>query len=69
MSGAVHQLFSTEADLSAAWERYAAKARAIEANPRLKADRASIDELLAAFSEYRRLFDLKLEREREGARA
>lgn len=62
MSGQVHQLRSTEADLLAAWERYAALAREYAANPKRVADRGFFDRMLAAELEYKRLFNLSLER-------
>ena len=69
MSARVHQLFATDADLLAAWNRYAGKARAVAEDPRLLADRCHMDAMLTAFAEYRRLFDMQLERDREGATA
>lgn len=65
MSGQIHQLFVTDADLLAAWDRYAQEAREIAANPALLADRAAMDRMLAAEAEYKRLFNLSLERGRQ----
>lgn len=60
MSGNVHQLFSSGADLDAAWERYRRLAKAMEDNPRLRLERDHVDRTLAAFAEYQRLFNLQL---------
>lgn len=62
MSGQVHQLFSGEADLLAAWERFAALARDLAENPMKMADRGFVDLMLDAEREYKRLFNLSLER-------
>lgn len=65
MSGQIHQLFAGEADLDAAWARYSDLAKQMEADPGLKLDRVHVDRTLAAFAEYKRLFDLSLERGRQ----
>lgn len=62
MSGQVHQLFAGDADRDAAWNRYVKLVQDLEDRPELRTNRDHIDRMLGAFAEYRRLFDLQLER-------
>lgn len=63
MNGNVHQLFADDADLDAAWSRYVAIVGELEHEPALRTNRDHIDRQLAAFAEYRRLFELQLKRD------
>lgn len=55
MSGEVVHLFP-EADVDAAWGRYAAEAKRIAHEPRLLGDRAFMENLARLEAEWKRLF-------------
>lgn len=66
MTGQVHQLFATEADRDAAWERFAALGRELQESPALIRDRPFMERLWTAEREAKRLFNVHLEQEARG---
>lgn len=66
MTGAVHQLFTSEADRDAAWERFSALGRELQAKPELISDRPFMERLWTAEREAKRLFNAHIEQEAQG---
>lgn len=56
MSAQIHQLFASEADVDAAWERYASEAKRLVDDPKLIIDRPFRENLARLEREWKRLF-------------